>query len=136
MDIITKLRQPKIEIMENLNISIFDVTASYLGIYVVSKYIFDIRRPAITSALAVLPVSYLVHEYFNVQSPFNNYINGTEANQPDPNLVQPQVPLPPIDFQTMNIPTQMYIQQHTASKDQVFDEENNLMKPVKYEKLR
>ena len=136
MDIITKLRQPKIEIMENLNISIFDLTASYLGIYVVSKYIFDIRRPAITSVLAVLPVSYLVHEYFNVQSPFNNYINGTEANQPDPNLVQPQVPLPPIDFQTMDVPTQMYIQQHTASKDQVFDEENNLMKPVKYEKLR
>ena len=136
MDIITKLRQPKIEIMENLNISIFDLTASYLGIYVVSKYIFDIRRPAITSVLAVLPVSYLVHEYFNVQSPFNNYINGTETNQPDPNLVQPQVPLPPIDFQTMDVPTQMYIQQHTASKDQVFDEENNLMKPVKYEKLR
>ena len=136
MDIITKLRQPKIEIMENLNISIFDLTASYLGIYVVSKYIFDIRRPAITSVLAVLPVSYLVHEYFNVQSPFNNYINGTETNQPDPNLVQPQVPLPPIDFQTMNIPTQMYIQQRTESKNQVFDEQNNLMKPVKYEKLR
>ena len=136
MDIITKLRQPKIEIMENLNISIFDLTASYLGIYVVSKYIFDIRRPAITSVLAVLPVSYLVHEYFNVQSPFNNYINGTEANQPDPNLVQPQVPLPPIDFQTMNIPTQMYIQQRTESKNQVFDEQNNLMQPVKYEKLR
>ena len=46
------------------------------------------------------------------------------------------IQLPPIDFKTMNIPTQMYIQQRTESKKQVFDEENNLMKPVKYEKLR
>ena len=140
MDIITKLRQPKIEIMENLNISIFDLTASYLGIYVVSKYMLNLKQPALTSAIAVLPISYLAHEYFNISTPFNNYVNGN--NQPDPNLIQPQTPLdnnmqlPPIDFKTMNIPTQMYIQQRTESKKQVFDEENNLMKPEPYQKLR
>ena len=140
MDFITELRKPKIQIMENLELSIFDLTASYLGVYVVSKYMLNLKQPALTSAIAVLPISYLAHEYFNVSTPFNDYVNGN--NQPDPNLIQPQTPLdnniqlPPIDFKTMNIPTQMYIQQRTESKKQVFDEENNLMKPVKYEKLR
>ena len=136
MDFITELRKPKIQIMENLELSIFDLSASYLGVYIVSKYMLNLKQPALTSVIAVLPISYLAHEYFNG----NNYVNGN--NQPDPNLSQPQTPLdnniqlPPIDFKTMNIPTQMYIQQRTASKDQKFDEENNLMKPVKYEKLR
>ena len=44
--------------------------------------------------------------------------------------------LAPINFKTMNIPTQMYIQQRTESKKQVFDEENNSMKPTPYQKLR
>ena len=140
MDFITELRKPKIQIMENLELSIFDLSASYLGVYIVSKYMLNLKQPALTSAIAVLPISYLAHEYFNVSTPFNNYING--KNQPDPNLIQPQTPLdnniqlPPIDFKTMNIPTQMYIQQRTESKKQVFDEQNNLMQPVKYEKLR
>ena len=45
MDIITKLRVPKIQIIDNLELSIFDITASYLGVYFVSKYIFNISRP-------------------------------------------------------------------------------------------
>ena len=140
MDFITELRKPKIQIMENLELSIFDLSASYLGVYIVSKYMLNLKQPALTSAIAVLPISYLAHEYFNVSTPFNNYVNGN--NQPDPNLTQPQTPLdnnmqlPPIDFKTMNIPTQMYIQQRTESKKQVFDEENNLMKPEPYQKLR
>ena len=46
------------------------------------------------------------------------------------------IQLPQIDFKTMDIPTQMYIQQNTASKDQKFDEQNDLLQPVPYEKLR
>ena len=38
MDFITELRKPKIQIMENLELSIFDLSASFLGVYVVSKY--------------------------------------------------------------------------------------------------
>ena len=141
MDFITELRKPKIQIMENLELSIFDLSASYLGVYIVSKYMLNLKQPALTSTIAVLPISYLAHEYFNVSTPFNNYINsGKNNNQPDVNLVETpldnNIQLPPIDFKTMNIATQMYIQQRTASKDQKFDEENNLMKPVKYEKLR
>ena len=140
MDFITELRKPKIQIMENLELSIFDLSASYLGVYIVSKYMLNLKQPALTSAIAVLPISYLAHEYFNVSTPFNKYINGKNNNQPDVNLVETpldnNIQLPPIDFKTMNIPTQMYIQQRTASKDQKFDEENNLMQPVKYEKLR
>jgi len=140
MDFITELRKQKIQIMENLELSIFDLTASYLGVYVVSKYMLNLKQPALTSAIAVLPISYLAHEYFNVKTPFNDYVNGN--NKPDPNLIQPQTPLdnnmqlPPIDFKTMNVATQMYINRHTASKDQKFDEENNLMKPEPYQKLR
>ena len=141
MDFITKLREPKIQIIDNLELSIFDLTASYLGVYFVSKYIFNISRPALTSAVIFLPISYFTHEYFQIETPLNNFINGkTKKNKPDVNLVEApsdnNIQLPPIDFKTMDVPTQMYIQQNTASQDQKFDEENNLMQPVKYEKLR
>ena len=140
MDIITKLRVPKIQIIDNLELSIFDITASYLGVYFVSKYIFNISRPALTSAVIFLPISYFTHEYFEIKTPFNNYINGKIKNKPDVNLVEApsdnNIQLPAIDFKTMDLPTQMYIQQNTASKDQKFDEENNLMKPEPYQKLR
>ena len=140
MDFITKLRQPKIQIIDDLELSIFDITASYLGVYFVSKYIFNVSRPALTSAIIFMPISYLTHEYFEIKTPFNNYINGKIKNKPDVNLVEApsdnNIQLPAIDFKTMDLPTQMYIQQNTASKDQVFDEENNLMKPEPYQKLR
>jgi hypothetical protein len=140
MDIITKLREPKIQIIDNLELSIFDLTASYLGVYFVSKYIFNISRPALTSAVIFLPISYFTHEYFQIETPFNNFINGKTKDKPDVKLVEApldnNIQLPPIDFKTMDVPTQMYIQQRTESKNQVFDEENNLMQPVKYEKLR
>ena len=140
MDFITKLREPKIQIIDNLELSIFDITASYLGVYIVSKYIINISRPALTSAIIFMPISYFTHEYFEISTPFNDYINGKFKNKPDVNLVDApldgNIQLPQIDFKTMDIPTQMYIQQNTASKDQVFDEENNVMKPEPYQKLR
>jgi hypothetical protein len=140
MDIITKLRAPKIQIIDNLELSIFDLTASYLGVYFVSKYIFNVSRPALTSAIIFMPISYLTHEYFEISTPFNDFINGKTRNKPDVNLVEAptdnNIQTPPIDFKTMDIETQMYIQQNTASKDQVFDEQNNLMKPEPYQKLR
>ena len=76
MDFLTKLRAPKIQIIDNLELSIFDITASYLGVYFVSKYIFNVSRPALTSAIIFMPISYLTHEYFEIKTPFNNYING------------------------------------------------------------
>jgi hypothetical protein len=140
MDIITKLRVPKIQIIDDLELSIFDITASYLGVYFVSKYIFNVSRPALTSAIIFMPISYLTHEYFEISTPFNDFINGKTRNKPDVNLVEAptdnNIQTPQIDFKTMDIETQMYIQQNTASKDQVFDEQNNLMKPEPYQKLR
>ena len=140
MDFLMKIREPKIQIIDNLELSIFDVTASYLGVYFVSKYILNISRPGLTSAIIFMPISYFAHEYFQIETPFNNYINGKSNSKPDVNLVETPIDntiqLPPIDFKTMDVPTQMYIQQRTASKDQKFDEENNLMKPMSYQKLR
>ena len=87
-----------------------------------------------------MPISYLAHEYFQIETPFNNFINGKNNHKPDVNLVETpldnKMQLAPINFKTMNIPTQMYIQQNTASKDQKFDEENNSMKATPYQKLR
>ena len=140
MDFITQLREPKIQIMENLELSIFDVSASYLGVYLISKYIFNISRPGLTSAIIFMPISYIAHEYFQIETPFNNYINGKSNHKPDVNLVETpldnKMQLAPINFKTMNIPTQMYIQQNKASKEQKFDEENNSMKATPYQKLR
>ena len=140
MDFITELRKPKIQIIDGLELSIFDISASYLGVYFISKYILNIDRPGLTSAIIFMPISYLAHEYFQIETPFNNFINGKTRNKPDVNLVETpldnKMQLPPIDFKNMNIATQMYIQQRTASKDQVFDEQNNLMKPTTYHKLR
>ncbi len=67
-----------------------------------------------------MPICYLAHEYLEIETPFNDYINGKTRNKPDVNLVQRpldnNMPLAPIIFKTMNIPTQMYIQQRTESK--------------------
>ena len=140
MDFLMKIREPKIQIIDNLELSIFDITASYLGVYFVSKYILNISRPGLTSAIIFMPISYFAHEYFQIETPFNNFINGKSNSKPNVNLVDTpldnNIQLPPIDFKTMDVPTQMYIQQRTASKDQKFDEENNLMKPMSYQKLR
>ena len=140
MDFITELRKPKIQIVDGLELSIFDVSASYLGVYFVSKYIFNISRPGLTSAIIFMPISYLAHDYFEISTPFNDFINGKTRNKPDVNLVETpsdnNMQLAPIDFKKMNVATQMYIQQRTASKDQKFDEENNSMKATPYQKLR
>ena len=74
MDILQKLREPRVNIM-NIDIAIFDLTASYLGIYLTSKYLLGLKRPGLTSALTFLPISYLAHEYFNVNTPLNDAIN-------------------------------------------------------------
>ncbi len=76
------------------------------------------------------------------KTPFNNFINGKSKNKPDFNLVQTplhyNMQLTPINinFKTNNVPTQMYTQQRTECKKEVFDEENNSMKSTPYQKLR
>ena len=72
MDFITELRKPKIQIIDGLELSIFDVSASYLGVYFISKYIFNLSRPGLTSAIIFMPISYLAHEYFEISTPFND----------------------------------------------------------------
>ena len=147
MDILQKLREPRVNIM-NIDIAIFDLTASYLGIYLTSKYLLGLKRPGLTSALTFLPISYLAHEYFNVNTPLNDAINSRFNDQPNKDLIQPRDPnkkppvidhfgniLKPIDFKTMTVAEQMYINKFTPPKDQKFDEENNKLKPVPYEKI-
>ncbi len=62
MDFITELRKPKMQIIDDLELSIFDRSASFLGVYFISKYIFNISRPGLTSAIMFMPIYYLAHE--------------------------------------------------------------------------
>ena len=74
MEFLQHLREPRINIM-NVDIAVFDLGASYLGTYIFSKYILDIDNSALISAIAVLPISYLAHEFFKVNTPLNDAIN-------------------------------------------------------------
>ena len=89
-DFITELRKHKIKINENVELAVFDISASYLGIYLISKYVFELKKPGITSAIALIPISYLSHQFFEVETPLNNLINGKTKNN---DLQQPSVPV-------------------------------------------
>ena len=90
-DFINKLRYPKIKINDNLEIAVFDITTSYIGVYIISKYILELKKPGITSAIALIPISYLSHEYFSVETPLNNFINGKKTD--DNKLELPSAPI-------------------------------------------
>ena len=89
-DFITELRKHKIKINENVELAVFDISASYIGIYLISKYVFELKKPGITSAIALIPISYLSHQFFEVETPLNNLINGKTKNN---DLQQPSVPV-------------------------------------------
>ena len=89
-DFINKLREHKIKINENIELAVFDISASYIGIYLISKYVFELKKPGITSAIALIPISYLSHQFFEVETPLNNLINGKTKNN---DLQQPSVPV-------------------------------------------
>ena len=89
-DFINKLREQKIKINDQTELAVFDITASYIGIYLISKYVFELKKPGITSAIALIPISYLSHQFFEVETPLNNLINGKTKNN---DLQQPSVPV-------------------------------------------
>ena len=89
-DFINKLREHRIKINENIELAVFDISASYLGIYLISKYVFELKKPGLTSAIALIPISYLSHQFFEVETPLNNLINGKTKNN---DLQQPSVPV-------------------------------------------
>ena len=89
-DFITELRKHKIKISDTTELAVFDISASYIGIYLISKYVFELKKPGITSAIALIPISYLSHQFFEVETPLNNLINGKTKNN---DLQQPSVPV-------------------------------------------
>ena len=89
-DFINKLREHKIKISDTTELAVFDISASYIGIYLISKYVFELKKPGITLAIALIPISYLSHQFFEVETPLNNLINGKKTD--DNKLEQPSVP--------------------------------------------
>ena len=121
-DFITELRKHKIKINENVELAVFDISASYIGIYLISKYVFELKKPGITSAIALIPISYLSHQFFEVETPLNNLINGKQKDD----LQQPSVPID-------NNLQQNY--QQLPSKLQQPDLQNNNLQMTPYEKM-
>ena len=81
-DIIQILRKPKLVINDDLTISVFDITATFIPIYIVSKYIIGFNSPILVSALATVPLGYFSHKYFEVETPLGNYIDKLIGVQP------------------------------------------------------
>ena len=117
-DFINKLREHRIKINENIELAVFDISASYLGIYLISKYVFELKKPGITSAIALIPVSYLSHQFFGVETPLNNLINGKTKNN---------------DLQQPSVPADNNLQQ--TNQRQEPDLENNNLQLTSYEKI-
>ena len=117
-DFINKLREKKLKINDNLEIAVFDITASYIGVYIISKYVFELKKPGITSAIALIPISYFAHEYFGIETPLNNLINGKTKNN---------------DLQQPSVPVDNNLQQ--TNQRQEPDLENNNLQLTSYEKI-
>ena len=136
MEFLQHLREPRIKIM-NVDIAVFDLGASYLGTYIFSKYILEIDNSALISAIAVLPISYLAHEFFKVNTPLNDAINSRYNNDnPILNIPRAELPRPvfdnmgsvlaKIDFKNLNPEQQLYDQK----KEEVSGNENSVLKLV------
>ena len=117
-DFINKLREHKIKINENIELAVFDISASYIGIYLISKYVFELKRPGVTSAIALIPIPYLSHQFFGVETPLNNLINGKTKNN---------------DLQEPSVPADNNLQQ--TNQRQEPDLENNNLQLTSYEKI-
>ena len=80
-DIIQILRKPKLVINDDLTISVFDITATFIPIYIVSKYMLGLNSPILVSAFATVPLGYFSHKYFEVETPLGNYIDKLIGSQ-------------------------------------------------------
>ena len=121
-DFITKLRKHKIKISDTTELAVFDITASYVGIYMLSKYTFEVEKPAMTALISLIPVSYVVHQFFDVETPLNDLINGKQKDHPQ----QPAVP-------TDNNLQQS--QQEQRSRTEQPDLQSNILQITPYEKM-
>ena len=89
-DIIQILRKPKLVINDEISISVFDITATFIPIYIVSKYMLGLNSPILVSAFATVPLGYFSHKYFEVETPLGNYIDKLIGSQP-PNVQNSQI---------------------------------------------
>ena len=80
----------------------------------ISKYVFELKKPGISSAIALIPISYLSHQFFEVETPLNNLINGKTKNN---------------DLQQPSVPVDNNLQQQQP------DLENNNLQMTSYEKI-
>ena len=80
-DIIQILRKPKLVINDEISIAVFDITATFIPIYIVSKYMLGLNSPILVSAFATVPLGYFSHKYFEVETPLGNYIDKLIGSQ-------------------------------------------------------
>ena len=88
----------------------------------ISKYTFEVEKPAMISLISLIPVSYVVHQFFDVETPLNDLINGKQKDH----LQQPAVP-------TDNNLQQS--QQEQRSRTEQPDLQSNILQLMPYEKM-
>ena len=59
-DIIQILRKPKLVINDEISIAVFDITATFIPIYIVSKYMLGLNSPILVIAFATVPLGYFL----------------------------------------------------------------------------
>ena len=69
--LITTLRKPRIEVFD-VSISIFDLSGTLLISYLIARKL-DLNIPLVL--FASIPIGYLTHEYFKIETPLTNKIN-------------------------------------------------------------
>ena len=57
--------------------------ATFIPIYIISKYIIGLNSPILVSAFATVPLGYFSHKYFEVETPLGNYIDKLIGSQPN-----------------------------------------------------
>ena len=82
-DIIQILRKPKLVINDEISIAVFDITMTFVPIYIVSKYMLGLNSPILISAGLTIPIGYFSHKYFEVETPLGNYIDKLIGSQPN-----------------------------------------------------
>ena len=70
-NIITTLRKPRLQVFD-VSISIFDLSGTMLFSYLIARK-FDLNIPLVM--FTSIPIGYLTHEYFQIETPLTNKIN-------------------------------------------------------------
>ena len=87
MSLISKLREPKVHLMEGVDVAIFDVSATVMGGYAISKYM---KWNTPITILGAFAVGHLAHNSSGTVTPLSTRINEAFSDVPVNNSTTPE----------------------------------------------